>query len=86
MITQKNLLYIASIVGALSVIFGTGYSVYSWADETIVTKAYLDDKIEDIRKHQAISAHELNLRLIDESISRYYDKGMETLKGKDKQM
>jgi len=81
---QKKLVLIASIVGSLTVITGGWYSVYTWIDATIVTKTYLDEKIAEIRKHQDISANELNLRLIDESLSRYYDKGVDTLKGKDK--
>jgi len=81
---QKKIVFIASIVGGLGVIFGSGYSVYSWVDSTIVTKPYLDEKINEVKKTQDIRFNELNLRLIDESLSRYYDKDISKLKGKDK--
>jgi len=78
----------------LFTVIGMLYSFYILLSNTIVTQNYLDQKmaedrkhmdeqIIDVRKHAAIQANELNLRLIDESLSRYYDKGIETLKGKD---
>ena len=80
---QKKSVLIASIVGSLSIITGSLYGVYSWINETIVTREYLDLKILEIRKIQDITFNELNLRLIDESLSRYYDKDITKLKGKE---
>jgi len=65
---QKKIVFIASIVGSLTVIGTGGYNVYTWFDETIVTKDDLMIAVTDIRLGQ-----------IEESLARYHDMGLKNL-------
>ena len=87
---QKKTILIASILGGLSTIIGVPYSIYTWVDSTIVTKSYLDVKMLEVEvkilameKTQKISAIEISLRMIDESLAIYHRIGKEKLNDVD---
>ncbi len=65
---------------ALLTLIGILYTFYN----TLVTKTYFDEKMAESTKTTTIAIVELNLMIIDESLSRVYDKGIENLTEKQK--
>jgi len=83
---KGKLIAAAAIVTAVSVILGGAYKVYSWIDNSVVSKEYLNTKIEEItkqikesKKDSDISTNELSLMMIEGYLSTYHEKGLDNL-------
>ena len=76
---QKKIVVISTIVTSLLVIGGAAVQAYNVIDDTIVTKRFFTERMQEKQKRDDIAINDLRLLIIEQGLSGYYAKGIDKL-------